>query len=173
MLPSYLPSFWPNMISHTAGPSALEFQMIIYSSHKATWTMLAIEGALCAFLKSACFSAQCFGVSPPSLNDKVNPPGSPLWEPPARPLPLTPELQDRPTKGPICTVWGHNAVISVRSSRRSEGESHPPAQGQCRPVGWARGLWVLVIPLFFHYFLLWKSHLIHSFIIKHLCFFQK
>lgn len=116
------------------------------------------------------FSALCFAVSPPSLNDKVNPPCSPLREPPARPLPLTPELQGRPTKGPICTVWAHNAVISVRSSRRSEGESHPPAPGQCRPVGWARELRVLVIRPFFHDFLSWKSHLIHSFIIKRLCF---
>lgn len=65
---------------------------------------------------------------------------APLWESPTHPLPITPKLQDRPTKGPICTVWGYNAVISARSCRGSEGESHPPAPVQCRPVGWARGV---------------------------------
>lgn len=70
-------SLWPKIISHTTEPSALEPEMIIYSSHKAIRTMLPKEKTLAAFLSSA-QPQPCVLSFPPSLNDKVNPPGNPL-----------------------------------------------------------------------------------------------
>lgn len=124
-------SLCPKIISHATEHSASEPEMIIYSSHKAIWTMLPKEKTLAAFLSSAQPQPRVLSF-PPSLNDKVNPPGNPLRG--------APELLSRPTKGPICTVWRYNAVISVENSRGSEEGNHPPPPGQCRIVDRTRGL---------------------------------